>query len=45
MGIRMVGAGIAGHCCCVGTEAADHESENKNPAARLAQRVRSMRSG
>jgi hypothetical protein len=45
MGIRMFGAGITRQCRCVGTEAAEHESENENPAARLGQRVGSLRSG
>jgi hypothetical protein len=44
MGTRMVGAAVYRRCRCVGTEAAEHESQNDNPARRTDQRIGSHRS-
>jgi hypothetical protein len=43
MGNRMAGATMARRCHCVGTEAAERESQNENPARRPAQRIGSRR--
>ena len=45
MGTRMSGAAVARRCRCVGTEAAEHESQNENTARRPDQRIGSQRSG
>jgi hypothetical protein len=39
MGARMVGAAVARRCRRAGAEAAEHESQNGNPARRPDQRI------
>ena len=39
MGTCVVGAAGARRCCCVGTEAAEYESQNENPARCLGKQI------
>jgi hypothetical protein len=38
-GTCVVGAAVARRCRCAGTKAAEHESQNENPARRLGRRI------